>query len=287
MVTMGQGSDKAKLDEGKEAAADAPEHSPLSRLINLFRLACCQRRRSREAREASYGKLLDLGRKIPEQKQTDWYEKLAWWSDAKTKRGARVFVLAPRGPQGETDHPIDMSELLAFALTKMDKTVVKENTAFAVVWVQLSDHRVWPWQAWRFSELLHARYADNLEAVHVIHPSWTIRILRLFLWPLASDEFWDYFYAHERIEFLDTHIDFGKFRLPKDVYEYDKWLDQQAAELSKSNAMRHGGAFGGMGMGMGMDSTSQTDEEKKKFDIQMEEMKRLLEQQGQGGKKLD
>lgn len=156
-----------------------------------------------------------------------------------------------------------------------------------MVWVQLSDHRVWPWQAWRFSESLHERYGNNLEALHVIHPSWTIRILRLILWPLASEEFWDFFYAHERIEFLDTHIDFGKFRLPKDVYEYDKFLDQQAAELSKSNAMRHGGSFGGMGMGMGMDSNSQTEEDKNKFDFQMDEMKRLVEQQGKGGKKLD
>ena len=28
-----------------------------------------------------------------------------------------------------------------------------------------------------------------------------MRFLRLVLWPLASDEFWDYFHSHERIEF--------------------------------------------------------------------------------------
>ena len=40
------------------------------------------------------------------------------------------------------------------------------------------------------------------EAVHVVHPSWTVRFFRLVLWPLASDEFWDYFHSHERIELL-------------------------------------------------------------------------------------
>ena len=45
----------------------------------------------------------------------------------------------------------------------------------------------------------------------MVHPSWTqllealrrllvlrTRFLRLILWPLASEEFWDYFHSHER-----------------------------------------------------------------------------------------
>ena len=41
-----------------------------------------------------------------------------------------------------------------------------EDTRFAVVWVQQSNHRVGPWMAWRFSESLHEKYAKNLEAAH-------------------------------------------------------------------------------------------------------------------------
>ena len=44
--------------------------------------------------------------------------------------------------------------------------VCGEDTRFAVVWVQQSDHRVGPWMAWRFSESLHEKYAKNLEAAH-------------------------------------------------------------------------------------------------------------------------
>ncbi|CAK9089545.1 unnamed protein product [Durusdinium trenchii] len=132
-----------------------------------------------------------------------------------------------------------MREFLGFALSKMHKTVIEEEQRYAVVWVQESDHRVGPWMAWRFSESLPESYAKNLEAVHVVHPSWTVRFLRLILWPLASEDFWDYFHSHERIEFLDVALDLRKFRLPKDIVEYDQWLDKQAEELHKQQAMKH------------------------------------------------
>lgn len=63
---------------------------------------------------------------------------MAWWSEVKTKQGSKVFVLAPRGPQGETepgrsaceertaqDYYINMKELLGFALAKMHKERVE------------------------------------------------------------------------------------------------------------------------------------------------------------------
>jgi len=233
-----------------------------------------------------YADLLALGRNVPLNRKEEWYDRLAWWTEAETKTGARVFVLAPRGPQGQPEAYINMWELLSFVLAKMDEVVVGKATKFAVVWVQLSDHRVWPWEAYRFSESLHERYSEHLEAIHVIHPSWTTRFLRLALWPLASEEFWDYFYSHERIEFLDTYVDFKKFRLPKDIHDYDKWLDQQASELNKQQAARTGGAFGGGMMGYGGmgGMAGQTDAERQKLETQMEEMKRLLREKGFDGK---
>ena len=180
------------------------------------------------------------------------------------------------------DYYINMRELLGFALSKMHKVVAEEDERFAVVWVQESDHRVGPWFAWRFSESLHESYGKNLEAIHVVHPSWSVRFLRLFLWPLANDDFWDYFHSHERIEFLDVALDMRKFRLPKDIVEYDQWLDKQAEELHKQQAMKHGqgsflGAFGSNGV----------DEEKKRLEEQMEEMKRVLEQKSGRSAKTD
>ena len=103
--------------------------SPLQRLVNLLRRVTCQRRKPER-----YEAMLALGRQVPERKQEEWYDRLAWWSEVKTKQGSKVFVLAPRGPQGETEPPADlgkrkaaqdyyinMKELLGFALAKMHK----------------------------------------------------------------------------------------------------------------------------------------------------------------------
>lgn len=262
-------------DEKPSAALkSSPAPSPLSRLTRWLRLVTCQRRASAEVRQARYEELVAKGQQVPEVKKEDWYERLAWWSEVKTKKGSKVFVIAPRGPSGETDYYINMREFLGFALSKMHKTVIEEEQRYAVVWVQESDHRVGPWMAWRFSESLPESYAKNLEAVHVVHPSWTVRFLRLILWPLASEDFWDYFHSHERIEFLDVALDLRKFRLPKDIVEYDQWLDKQAEELHKQQAMKHShGAFMGFG-------NAGAEEERKKLEEQIEEMKRVLEQKG-------
>lgn len=40
--------------------------------------------------------------------------------------------------------------------------------------------------------------------------------------------------------FLDVALDMRKFRLPKDIVEYDQWLDKQAEELHKQQALKHG-----------------------------------------------
>ena len=44
--------------------------------------------------------------------------------------------------------------------------------------------------------------------------------------------------------FLDVALDMRKFRLPKDIVEYDQWLDKQAEELHKQQAMKHGQGLG-------------------------------------------
>lgn len=249
----------------------------------LLRLLTCRRRRTAQEldqeRQRRYKELLQVGKNVPE-KRKEWYDKLAWWSDAKTKSGGRIFVLAPRGPKGETEAWIDMWELLAFCVSKMHEVVVTEGQSYSVVWCMLSDHRAWPWTLRSFRDSLDPRYSQLLDVVHVVHPSWGVRFLRLVLWPIAEDELWDYFCSHERIEFLDTHIDVRKFKLPKDLYEYDKWLDKQAQESSEQAKKNLGGGFGSWGGGM-------AETEKRAHDEQMEQLKRLLEQKGYGAQKQD
>lgn len=38
---------------------------------------------------------------------------------------------------------------------------------------------------------------------------------------------------------MDVALDMRKFRLPKDIVEYDQWLDKQAEELHKQQALKH------------------------------------------------
>jgi len=212
----------------------------------LARLGC-RKRPSKEVldkeRLQRYRDLFLCGRGMSDKRKA-WYEKLAWWSDCRTRQGARIFVLAPRGPKGEHDVWIYMWELLGFAINKMHEWVVSQDNRFAIVWVQFGDTRMWPLSMTEFRDSLHPKYAKNFEALHVLHPSWSTRIIRLLLWPIAPDNFWDAFHSHERIEFLESHIDLRKFRLPSDIYEHDKWLDKQALELNEQAKARGLGGFG-------------------------------------------
>lgn len=207
------------------------------------------------------------------------FKMMAWWSLCKTKTDAKVFLVAPRWP-GNVEDYVDMEKLVAYAISTMDDHVVKNNERFAVVWVQFSDHRVWPHSAWSIKRNLHERYSTNLEAVHVVHPSWSIRFLRLALWPFASDEFWDKFECHERVEFLDTFMDVSKLELPQDIFEYDKFLDRQADELSQETAKQMSGRFGTFGASpniSGLDSSN--DPETKKYQEQLDTLKKMMEEQ--------
>eukprot|EP00929_Paragymnodinium_shiwhaense_P071143 TRINITY_DN36147_c0_g1_i1.p1 TRINITY_DN36147_c0_g1~~TRINITY_DN36147_c0_g1_i1.p1 ORF type:complete len:292 (+),score=51.45 TRINITY_DN36147_c0_g1_i1:83-877(+) len=243
-----------------------------------FRRSCfCCRRRSSADISAKYGELRRRGEALSK-KEKEEYAGMAWWTDAKTKNGARVFVLAPRGPGGDLTYDVPMMDLLAYVLTVMHEAVVVNEEQYAVVWAQGSDHRLWPWQAWRFKQSLPDAYRDGLEAVYVVHPSWTVRGLRLALWPFASEEFWDYFECEERLEFLESRIDLKAVKLPQDLYEYDKILDEQADSLSKQAASQ-------MGVTQGM-FTEANDASSKQFKQQIEEMERILREKGfRDGKK--
>lgn len=218
-----------------------------------------------------------MGRSIARKEQAK-FEQMAWWSNAQTKRGARVFVVCARDPDAGLEAYLDMRKLRAYSVFKMHEHVVSQDKKYAVVWAQLNDHRVWPIPALRFKRSLPKRYANNLEAIHVVHPSWSVRILRLCLWPIASEEFWDQFQSHERIEFVEPYVDrMKKLGLPDDLYEYDRFLDKQAEEMSKQAAQQMGGRWSSPGM----------EAESKQYNNQMKEIEKLLKQKGYGAGKED
>jgi len=221
--------------KGKDDAILKPDAQEASGLVaGILRAAAC-RRRAPAQREVvvdaprAYSALLKLGRQIASGKDEPEYSRMAWWSDASTKEaGAPVFVVAPRGPDGDLEHQVDMWKLLAYSVSQMNEHVVDQGLPYALVWVQLSDHRIWSFSALWFQRSLHAAFSSNLDAVHVVHPSWGVRWLRLALWPLVAEEMWDHFYSHERIEFLESYVNLDKLNLPGDLYEYDKFLDEYA-----------------------------------------------------------
>jgi hypothetical protein len=160
-----------ELDSGKLVASPGP----LGRIRDL--LSCRRRAPSDADRGASSSKPgYEALRKRSEhfsEEQKAAFKQMAWWSKTETKMGAKIFVLAPRGPGGDTECYIDMWSLLAYVISQMHDHVVERGELYAVVWCQFSDHRVWPFSARRFQKLLPLKYSHGLDAVHVVHPSWT------------------------------------------------------------------------------------------------------------------
>jgi len=252
----------AAKGKGPAAPPAAPGGGILRRL-----LGCCRRRSAKDAAPGQrYKDILAVAGNVPKKKK-DWYDKLCWWSDVRTKQGARIFVLAPRGPKGELETWIHMWELFSYAVGKMHEFVVDQDSRFTLVWVQMSDHRTWPCSLYEFKDSLHERFHKNLEAIHVVHPSWSVRLLRLALWPIADDEFWEHFHSHERIEFVDQYINLREFIFPKDIIEYDKWLDKNAQEMQDQAKGRFGGGLGKM---------AQSEEDDRKAKEHSEQLQKLL-----------
>lgn len=141
---------------------------------------------------------------------------------------------------------IDMWKLLGYAMTQMHDHVVRRNKRYTLLWVTLGDHRLWPWQVMNVYRNIHQRYVDNLDAIHIVHPSWTVIGLRLLvLWPLERflpKDFWDRFHSHDRIEFLDmAGFDLKKLDLPQDLIQFDKELDVRAEEQMRMASDMMGG----------------------------------------------
>lgn len=222
--------------------------------------------KSSDSGPTGYRELVKRGREISDQAK---YARMAWWSEARYKRGeahykvaesantdtcnSQVFVLAPRGKGAMIDMAkVDMWKLLGYAMSQMHDHVVRQNKRYTLLWMCFGDHRLWPWQVLNVYRNIHERYVTNLDAIHIVHPSWTVRSLRLIMWPLERflpEDIWERFHAHERIEFLDSEgLNTKRLDLPDDIIKYDKSLDEHAEESMRMASDMLGGS-GSMGMG--------------------------------------
>merc|ERR1712232_1077421 len=197
------------------------------------------------AMSSTYRNLLLTGRGLSDVEQI-LFGKMAWWSDAVSSDGGRVFVLSPRGEDGELEGYTDMWKLSAYSLAQMHPRVVESGEKYSVVWVQAGDHRLSFWAARKVRRSLPDQYSGNLAGVHVVHPSWSYRVMELALWPFVDESFWDSFYCHERVEFLEQHMRVKELDLPADVIEYDQYLDKEAQYMSEQAAFTTNYAVSGI-----------------------------------------
>jgi hypothetical protein len=182
-----------------------------------------------------YDALLSEGMKLSDQ-DCAAYHRMVWWSDSLTAEGSRIFVLAPLNLDDLTDAfccclpRLNMRRLVAYVVRIMHEHVVKQDKAFAVVWLQLNELRLSPLKMWQMKHRFHAMYAKNLEVMHIVHPSWTIRCLELAsfcdFWPFAENCM-EKVHVHERIEFLARHIDLQALALHAEFFDHDEFLEMQ------------------------------------------------------------
>eukprot|EP00927_Polykrikos_kofoidii_P055217 TRINITY_DN494_c0_g1_i1.p1 TRINITY_DN494_c0_g1~~TRINITY_DN494_c0_g1_i1.p1 ORF type:complete len:387 (+),score=66.77 TRINITY_DN494_c0_g1_i1:105-1163(+) len=253
-----------------------------------WKLASDKRRKNDEY--TRYREFVLRGRHLSEERRKA-YAKMAYWTDARTKdTSALAFVFAPRGFNGNLHDYVDMDELLAYTVAQLHEKVVTSGKTYAVVWVMCTDPRIGLWGARRLKQTVLPKYGELLDSIHVVHPTWPIRILRLVLWPLVSEEFWDHFLCHERVEFLSSDFDIEKLRLLEDVCEYDKVLDREAEQIAEQTRQQLG-QQGFMGMGMGGMTGNNANFAPGGKDASFEELEKLLksarEREDEGGAKKE
>mmetsp|Transcript_59592 Transcript_59592/g.141794 ORF Transcript_59592/g.141794 Transcript_59592/m.141794 type:complete len:262 (-) Transcript_59592:51-836(-) len=191
-----------------------------------------------------YAELLARGKELAE-KRTKAIEKQVWWSDTQSKpEGSLVLIVAPRLPKRLCDgvglFGFPMWDIVAYAFFLLHEHAVVQDKPFRVLWAMGNDHRIWPWDIAVLCKVLHPALRHNMQELHVLHPSWAVRVVRVLLWPIAEEDYWNIFQCHERVEFLDRIMDLKKLRLPKGMLEYDKFLDEMAREASEEAAKKMG-----------------------------------------------
>mmetsp|Transcript_42182 Transcript_42182/g.98961 ORF Transcript_42182/g.98961 Transcript_42182/m.98961 type:complete len:257 (+) Transcript_42182:111-881(+) len=216
---------------------DATPGGSSSSTSSLWSMLACSKRASSARRsdvDAAYQRMLEAGSEVHQEDEAT-FKELVWWSAAKSREGARVLVLAPRGPADDPDGYIDMQKLLAYAVYVAHEQVFQHGDRFIVLWAEMAQRRCTIWEIYSFYRSLPHRCKEKLEAVHLLHPGWGMHLFQLVLWPVCAEDFWEHIYFHDRIQFMRQHIDLNELDLPQEIFDYDEWLDRDD-QLTYSDA---------------------------------------------------
>ena len=184
------------------------------------------------------------------------------------KQGRPVVLFNP----ANLSRGVDLERVTMFCLTLMHEIVVVQGKAYGCVWLC---NNLWDSQlGFRFFrrtyKMLPRAYRKNMHWLRIVHPPVQVRLLLFGLSYLLKDSFWEKFDYADRIEFLDEVVDIPSLRIPKEYFDYDRMLDQEArhmADPSNPHGVMNestmggmmgggmGGMMGGAGVGAGMDGT--------------------------------
>ena len=182
------------------------------------------------------------------------------------KQGRPVFLFNP----ASLSRGVDLDRVTMFCLTLMHELVVVQGKGYGCVWLcnNLYDSQLGFLFFRRTYKMLPRAYRKNMLWLRIVHPAVQVRLILFGLSYLLADSFWDKFDYADRIEFLDEVVDIPSLRIPKEYFDYDRMLDEEARHLADPSNPHGivnesimggmmgggtGGMMGGAGLGAGMD----------------------------------
>jgi hypothetical protein len=182
------------------------------------------------------------------------------------KQGRPVFLFNPANLSRGVDH----DRVTMFCLNLMHEPVLVQGKGYGCVWLcnNLCDSQLGFLFFRRTYKMLPRAYRKNMLWLRIVHPAVQVRLILFGLSYLLTDSFWDKFDYADRIEFLDEVVDIPSLRIPKEYFDYDRLLDEEArhmADPSNPHGVMNesimggmmggstGGMMGGAGLGAGMD----------------------------------
>ena len=146
------------------------------------------------------------------------------------KQGRPVFLFNP----ANLSRGVDLDRVTMFCLTLMHELVVVQGKGYGCVWLcnNLSDSQLGFLFFRRTYKMLPRAYRKNMLWLRIVHPAVQVRLILFGLSYLLADSFWDKFDYVDRIEFLDEVVDIPSLRIPKEYFDYDRMLDEEARHLA-------------------------------------------------------
>jgi len=164
-----------------------------------------------------------------------------------------IFLFFPAHmPEGA-----DLERIVMYAIWLMHDPVVVGNRPYSAVWVcnNLEASQLGYFWFRRTYKMVPHEYHKNMRSLAIVHPGLGVRLTLLLLSYMLKASFWEKLVYADRIEFLDEVVEPKALELPNELYEYDRFLDREAAQMAEqhlSGAGMGGGMIGGGMMGVGM-----------------------------------